>query len=345
MNNILKFDMPKVSVIVPMYNSARFLKRCVDSLINQTLKDIEIILVNDASPDNSLDIAREYELIDNRVKVIDSPINIVASRNLGIKAAKSEYLGFVDADDWVSPTMYEDMYNATEDETIDCVVGGYNYVYPNRVEYDTNISNESFVDSELIKKEVSIKGGRLFTNLWRKSLIVEDGLFFMEHNLYCDAIVNLWYLKAKTFRKLDKPYYNYYINTISITAKRDFMRFFDRLASADDMLIRAKQIGLYNEYKDFLDMRYYLLYLKYTLIGSKRNFSKFPVSKVRDCVNHFKSQYKLSDISYLKANSDVYDKYMPLIMVFPRFGFFVASWMFRITHFRSLLKRKFQTQG
>lgn len=334
--------MPKVSVIVPMYNSACFLKRCVDSLINQTLKDIEIILVNDASPDNSLEIAREYELIDDRVKVIDSPINIVASRNLGIEAAKADYLGFVDADDWVIPTMYEDMYIATENETIDCIVGGYNYIYPNKIEYDTHISNESFVNVELIKKEVCIKGGRLFANLWRKSLIVEDGLFFMEHNLYCDAIVNLWYLKAKTFRKLDKPYYNYCINTISITAKRNFMGFFDRLESANDMLLRAKQIGLYDEYKDFLDMRYYLLYLKYTLMGSKRYFSKFPASKVRDCINHFKTQYCLSDIKYLKTNFDIYDTYMPLIMVFPRLGFFIASWMFRITHFRSLLKRRFK---
>lgn len=93
--------MPKVSIIVPMYNSAKFLDRCVQSLVNQTLKDIEIILVNDASPDNSLELAKAYEEQDARIKVIDLKENIVASRNPGIKIAKGAYLGFVDAYDWV----------------------------------------------------------------------------------------------------------------------------------------------------------------------------------------------------------------------------------------------------
>ena len=94
---------PLVSVIVPIYNMDPFLRRCVASIMNQTLRELEIILVNDGSTDTSSDIIREMALADSRVKVINQ-VNqgVSAARNAGLKAAKGKYIGFVDADDLLS---------------------------------------------------------------------------------------------------------------------------------------------------------------------------------------------------------------------------------------------------
>lgn len=104
--------MAKVSVIVPIYNAERYLKQCLDSIINQTLKDIEIILINDGSTDSSEEICKEY-LSDERVIYYRKKNEgLAAARQDGMERANGEYLGFVDSDDWLEPDMYEKMYNA-----------------------------------------------------------------------------------------------------------------------------------------------------------------------------------------------------------------------------------------
>lgn len=103
--------MKLVSIIVPIYNVEKHLRKCLDSLINQTLKQIEIILINDGSKDNSLEICLEYARQDNRIKVIDK-VNegVSVARNTGLDIAEGDYIGFVDPDDWIEPEMYESMY-------------------------------------------------------------------------------------------------------------------------------------------------------------------------------------------------------------------------------------------
>ena len=111
--------MPKISVIIPIYNVEQYLAKCLDSLVNQTLKDIEIICVNDCSTDNSLSIIEDYASKDNRIKIIDLKENSGAAvaRNKGLEIAEGEYLGFVDPDDYVDLNFYEELYKkAIEDE-------------------------------------------------------------------------------------------------------------------------------------------------------------------------------------------------------------------------------------
>src|SRR5665647_2462820 len=111
--------MSLVSIIVPIYNAEQYLHRCIDSLLSQTLDDIEIILVNDASPDRSIDIMNDYQKKSpGKIVVIDSKVNLRqgGARNLGIKAAKSKYIGFIDSDDWVSDRMFETLYSAMVQE-------------------------------------------------------------------------------------------------------------------------------------------------------------------------------------------------------------------------------------
>lgn len=105
--------MSKVSIIIPVYNSQKYLKKCLNSVCNQTLRDIEIIILNDASTDNSLDIIRCYEKMDSRIKIINVDKNLGpgALRNIGIKMADGDYIGFVDSDDYIEPNMYYELYN------------------------------------------------------------------------------------------------------------------------------------------------------------------------------------------------------------------------------------------
>ena len=107
--------MPKISVIVPVYNSSEFLRICLDSLVSQTLKDLEIIAIDDCSTDNSLSILNEYAQKYPQIRVFHNQQNLGqgATRNRGIKLSTSEYIGFVDSDDYINPSMYEDMYHET----------------------------------------------------------------------------------------------------------------------------------------------------------------------------------------------------------------------------------------
>ena len=108
--------MSKVSVIVPVYNSNQYLRKCLNSICNQTLKDIEIICVNDNSSDNSLDILYEYASIDERIKIINLIKNsgAASTRNKGIECAKSEYIGFIDSDDFIDLDFYEKLYKSAK---------------------------------------------------------------------------------------------------------------------------------------------------------------------------------------------------------------------------------------
>lgn len=117
---------PKVSIVVPMYGVEPFLNKCVDSLLAQSLHDIEIILVDDGSPDRCGEIAEEYAIKDNRVKVIHQKNSgLGPARNTGMAAATGEYIGFVDSDDWANNCMFERLYNAAKKNNADIAVGGH----------------------------------------------------------------------------------------------------------------------------------------------------------------------------------------------------------------------------
>ncbi len=114
----------KVSIIVPVYKAEKYLRKCLDSLVNQTLDDYEIILVNDGSPDNSQQIIDEYKALHpEKIKtlLIDNG-GQGRARNFGIDIAKGEYIGFVDSDDWVDVTMFEKLYNAAKADDADLVL-------------------------------------------------------------------------------------------------------------------------------------------------------------------------------------------------------------------------------
>ena len=118
--------MPKISIIVPVYNVEKYIEKCIISLIEQTMKDIEIILVNDGSTDNSLKICQKYAQKDKRILLIDKQNTGVSdTRNVGIERANGEYIMFVDSDDWIENLACEISYNEAKEQDADSVIFGY----------------------------------------------------------------------------------------------------------------------------------------------------------------------------------------------------------------------------
>ena len=144
--------MPKVSVIVPVYNTEKYLAECVDSILDQTLYDIEVILVDDGATDSSAAICDAYAEKDSRVRVIHKPNGRAASaRNAGLKIAQGEYIAFVDSDDWISPDMYERMLAAGADVCLcDYVRFKGNQEFP----FTQPNIRDGFYDKEQIRKEI-----------------------------------------------------------------------------------------------------------------------------------------------------------------------------------------------
>ena len=121
-----KENHPKISVIVPVYNTEKYIKKCLDSIINQTVKNLEIIVVNDGSADNSAKLCEDAAKKDKRIKIINKENEGVSSaRNVGVENATGEYIGFVDSDDWIEPLMYEYLLNNAVNNNAEISIIGY----------------------------------------------------------------------------------------------------------------------------------------------------------------------------------------------------------------------------
>lgn len=216
--------MTKVSVVLPIYNVEKYLPKCLDSLINQTLQDIEIICVNDGSSDNSLQILKEYATKDSRIKIINQKNSGPGvARNTGIRAAQGKYIAFVDPDDWVEINAFEILYNATKEHKVDLVE------YAITV-YEEN-SRKKQIKNHLYRQEITNINDNpkiIFQGIsaaWNKfcsaKLLKDYNILFSEGYCCEDLIFSVSVrAKAKMILYIDKPFYNYLHRKSSITHKK-----------------------------------------------------------------------------------------------------------------------------
>ncbi|MBQ8847431.1 MAG: glycosyltransferase [Candidatus Gastranaerophilales bacterium] len=213
--------MAKVSIIIPIYNAQKYLKECVDSVINQTLKDIEIICVNDGSKDNSLEILKEYEKQDNRVIIIDKQNGGYASAiNAGLEKATSEYIGIVESDDVCAKEMFEELCKKIEQTNADYVASDFYFL----TEANTYRKSSNMVKPELDEHDcfnllsspkTLYSPAYPWKNLYKKSFLDENNIRMKQDGMgaYEDQPWNAEILsKAKKIAYLDKHLYFYRID-------------------------------------------------------------------------------------------------------------------------------------
>ena len=160
--------MKKISIIVPIYNIEKYLPRCLDSILAQTYKNLEVILVDDGSVDNSGMIADKYARNDQRIIVIHQ-VNkgVSAARNAGLDLATGDYIGFVDGDDYIEPDMYEILMRIIDEQQVDIAHCGYQMVYPSRIDYYYNTREKQKMNREEGVFEL-LKGRKIEPGLWNK---------------------------------------------------------------------------------------------------------------------------------------------------------------------------------
>jgi glycosyltransferase involved in cell wall biosynthesis len=260
---------PKVSIVVPIYNVEKYLSRCLDSLLAQSLKDIEIVAVNDGSNDSSLDILKKFALKDSRIKVIDKPNGGVSSaRNAGIKIASGEYIGFVDPDDWVNQEMYKCMHNSAKSEKADIVMCTYirefeshsklkNFNLPSKVLYEGEKVKKNIMrrlvgplNDEIANPELLDAWGTVWSKLYRAEIIKEKGIRFIDLKKIGtneDTVFNIEaFYYAKSFLFLNSPYYHYWrVNVTSVTSgfKPDLVNQWIYLFNYIEKFLKAKKMN------------------------------------------------------------------------------------------------------
>ena len=254
--------MDKISIIIPVYNASKYLKKCIDSIINQTYRNIEIICINDGSVDNSLEILEKYKEKDDRIIIIDKENQgVSAARNDGIKSSTGNYITFVDSDDWLELDAIDTLYKTLIKQQVDVVRGNYykNYNYDRSKTIgetlDFNKTKLYTTDNDFGVKVIDrlIDGriqGYVVLLLIRRECVFATSLFIKELKLMEDLVFYVELLNnIQSIYFLDKPLYHYYINSNSCTqAKEYYQRNMYNIEKVNKHLKRVLKNGkFYNE--------------------------------------------------------------------------------------------------
>lgn len=210
---------PKVSIVVPVYGVERWLRECMDSLVNQTLKEIEIICVDDGSPDNCGEILDEYAKKDARVKVIHQKnAGVQKARNAGLDIATGEYIALVDSDDYLELNAYETLYNLAKKDDLD-VVNFKARVFHDG--HDNHVNNVDLSDSSIISAEDHLRSFRcwVWDNLFKAEVIEKDKIRFVPGIRPADDTCFTWMVmgRAKRVKQIPAKFYNYRIRPCALS--------------------------------------------------------------------------------------------------------------------------------
>ena len=233
---------PLVSIIISVYNTEKYLRQCLESVINQTFKDFEVIIINDCSPDNSYKIIEEFRQKDNRIIVINSEKNLGLGfcRNQGLKISKGKYITFIDSDDWVKSNYIEILYNNIKQHGADFVSADYMFYNNVTTKISPNIETITFykkynfynfeITDENIKRKILLNTPSIYiwAKIFNRNFLSSKNIFFkikfFEDNLFVwETIAN-----AKKFLFINESIYYYRFNrkgSFVYTHKKNFIRY------------------------------------------------------------------------------------------------------------------------
>lgn len=305
-----------ISIVIPMYNCGKFISECIDSIINQTIKNFELILIDDGSSDDTIKKCQSY-LTDSRVKLISKNNSGVSdTRNMGINHAKGKYIVFVDSDDILESTMLENMLRNMIKFESDLVICNFNYLYKNKQK-----SPKIFDDSEscykgynqICRKLLSCTENEYFYPIWNKMYkkqIINDFSIKFDKKLYCgeDFKFNIDYLShCKKISTVPEMLYNYRIIENSLSKRFDFNKWDSE----------KKIIGYYinfNKKNNFFDTSIHNIYfLKFKecldLLVKSKETQKNQNDFLKKILND--SDFVIA-INHLTVNG-IYNKYLLLL--------------------------------
>lgn len=278
--------MPKVSIIVPFYNVENYIEKCLETLVNQTLKDIEIILVNDGSKDRSIDIVNKFlkQYPEKIVYLEKENGGLSDARNFGIPHAKGEYIAFLDSDDYVEKDMYENMYELAKKEDSDMVECDFYWEYPDKLKKDEGIIYHG--KKEMIEKVRVVAWNKLI----KKEILEKSDVKFPKGLRYEDVEFTyklVPYIEKVSFLK--KPCVHYVQREGSISNKQNERNkeIFDVL---DNVINYYKENEIYDTYKDELEY----VYVRYAFCSSLLRIVKIKDEDI---------QQKLLDLTWDNVNN------------------------------------------
>lgn len=297
--------MIKISVIIPIYNAERTLKKCLDSILNQSLKEIEIILINDGSKDKSDNICKEYLQKDKRVLYINKKNEgCSTTRNLGITIAKGKYLTFVDPDDYLEKEMYRTMYDIAEKNNLDIIICGFkildeNYNYLEKVEPIRYLEKVNYF--KIKNKSFNSPCNKLY----KKELLKNNNIYFPKNtHMGEDLVFNIksFYFSEK-IDVVKECYYNYYNNLFG--AMNNIEKRKEIYVSLDDIFFffnkhnqNSKYLKLFNEIFIFNGVCPIYGIIE-NLKCQKRKEWKELLSLVRINTDKYYNNFKLGDKIYI----------------------------------------------
>lgn len=313
--------MIRVSIIVPVYNVYNYLDRCLKSIKEQTLKDIEVIIVNDGTPDTSQEIIDKYTAIDSRFKgYIKENGGLSDARNYGMTKARGEYIAFVDSDDYIEEDMYELMYNKAKENDSDIVECDFTWDYPNKVIEDkTSVKENLLIDVRVVA----------WNKIYKRKFIEKTGIKFTKGVRYEDVD---WCYKllanVSTFSSVHKCLYHYIQRNNSI-ANTQNERVRDIFTVLNNTIFYYKEKGIYDKFKDELEY----IYMRYIFGSSFKRVVKIKDKTLRkqildESYNNLLSNFpNYKDNKYLKAKKGFKNTYFKLMN---KFTYKLSSKIFRV---------------
>ncbi len=311
--------MTKVSVIVPVYNAEKYLNQCLDSLFNQTLKDIEVITINDGSTDKSLNVLEKYHSIfGDRMKIIDQVNNGAGSaRNRGLDVASGEFIKFVDADDYLDLTIFERMINIAQENKVKLVRGNYTTLLGPLKMADANswsgLKGNQIVDVRENKDYIIAETPGIGNKLIHRDLLGD--LRFPEKTKWEDlAIMPVVVASSEKLFHMDEPIYNYRVHmnaTVSDFIKK-VPKVLDIIKCVELIEKHMTERGINNEYKNQIED----LYILHTLfrVENAMMWVNFPKENKTIVIN---SLVNLIELKYPNwQNSEYIERYRNINPVF-----------------------------
>ncbi|CDC07281.1 glycosyl transferase 2 family protein [Clostridium sp. CAG:343] len=278
--------MPKVSIIVPVYNVEKYIEKCLTSLVNQTLEDIEIIVVNDGSKDNSKKIIEEFiQRYQKKIVYLEKENGGLSdARNYGIPYAKGEYIAFLDSDDYVEKDTYKRMYELAKKEKSDMVECDFYWEYPNKTKIDTG---EIYHNKKEMLEKVRVVA---WNKLIKREILEKSKIEFPKGYRYEDVEFTyklIPYLEKVSFLKEPCIHYIQRENSISNLQNARTKEIFDVL---EHVINYYKDKNIYDEYEQQLEY----IYARYLLCSSLLRIVKIKDKETRN---------NLLDVTWKKLNA------------------------------------------